>query len=436
MMPKFVAAVSAALLFAGAAQGASAPELLARGEYVARAGDCIVCHTAPGGESFAGGLKMATPLGTISTTNITPDRDAGIGAYSFEEFDRAMRKGVAKDGHYLFPAMPYPSYANMTEPDMRALYAFFLEGVAPVKQANAKKELPDWMNKDWVLNTGLRLWNAVFVPGDGYQAKTEKGMAWNRGAYLVEGLGHCGSCHTPRGMFFQEKAMTGDDSAFMSGAELDHWSAPNLRGDAGDGLGGWTDADIFAFLKTGHGPNTAAFGTMIDVINNSTQYLSDEDLMGMASYIKSLPAGARPNAKAPTYDNKTTDRLIGADDKTSGEKIYAVQCAGCHGMDGKGKAEFVPPIAGNPAVLDKNPASLINVTLNGSQRLVVGGQPDAYRMVQFRVLLNDQQVAEVVNFIRTGWGNNASAAVKAADVAVVRKDTDPASDQVVILRMR
>lgn len=436
MMPRFFAALAAAAVFAGPAFGAASPEDLAKGEYVARAGDCIVCHTAPGGESFAGGLKMATPLGNITTTNITPDRETGIGAYTLADFDRAMRKGVAKDGHKLFPAMPYPSYANMTDQDMKALYTFFMEGVAPIKQANAKKELPDWMNKPWVLNTGLAVWNALFVPGKGYTAKTEKGMSWNRGAYLVEGLGHCGSCHTPRGMFFQEKAMTGDEAAFMSGAELDHWSAPNLRGDEGDGLASWTEADLFAFLKTGHGPNTAAFGTMIDVINNSTQFLSDEDLMGMAAYLKSLSPGARPGVKAPTYDPKTTDRLIGADDKTNGEKVYAVQCAGCHGTDGKGKGEFVPPIAGNPAVLDRSPASMINVTLNGSQRLVVGGQPDPYRMVQFRVILNDQQVADVVNFIRSGWGNNAPGMVRPEDVAKVRKDTDPASDQVVILRMR
>ncbi|MBX7200155.1 MAG: c-type cytochrome [Rhodospirillaceae bacterium] len=379
---------------------------------------------------------MATPLGNITTTNITPDKDTGIGAYTLAEFDRAMRAGIAKDGHRLFPAMPYPSYANMTESDMKALYSFFMEGVTPVKQAAAPKELPAWMNKPWLLNTGLAAWNALFVPGKGYTAKTEKGMSWNRGAYLVEGLGHCGSCHTPRGMFFQEKAMTGDDGAFMSGAELDHWSAPNLRGDAGDGLAAWTEADVFAFLKTGHGPNTAAFGTMIDVINNSTQFLSDEDLMGMAAYIKSLSPGARPGVKAPIYDAKTTDRLTNADDKTPGEKTYVVQCQGCHGMDGKGKGEFVPPIAGNPAVLDRNPASLINVTLNGSQRLVVGGLPDPYRMVQFRVMLNDREVADVVNFIRSGWGNNAPGTVKAEDVAKVRKDTDPASDQVVILRMR
>lgn len=436
MMLRIVAAVAAATMFAGSAWAAAAPEVLERGEYIARAGDCIVCHTGPGGESFSGGLKMATPLGNISTTNITPDKDTGIGGYTLQDFDQALRKGVAKDGHYLFPAMPYPSYANMTDQDMQALYTFFMEGVAPVKQVNGKKELPDWMNKPWVLNTGLRVWNALFVPGKGYTAKTEKGMSWNKGAYLVEGLGHCGSCHTPRGMFFQEKAMTGDEGAFMSGAELDHWSAPNLRGDAGDGLASWTEADVYAFLKTGHGPGTAAFGTMIDVINNSTQFLSDEDLQGMAAYIKSLSAGARPGAKAPVYDAKTTDRLTTADDKTAGEKVYSVQCQGCHGMDGKGKAEFVPPIAGNPAVLDWNPASLINVTLNGSQRIVLGGQPDPYRMVQFRVILNDQQVADVVNFIRSGWGNNAAATVKAEDVAKVRKDTDPASDQVVILRMR
>ena len=430
-----IAAVATLIASGSVAAAASAPELLQQGEYVARAGDCIVCHTNPGEPSFAGGLKMATPLGTITTTNITPDRDTGIGNYSFAEFDGAVRKGVAKDGHRLFPAMPYPSYANMSEADMRALYAFFEETVAPVKRPNVAKDLPKPLDRAWILNTGLTLWDALFVHVKPFQERPEKDKAWNRGAYLVEGLGHCGSCHTPRGMFFQEKAMNGDSEVFVSGAELDNWSAPNLHGNEGDGLAAWSESDLFAFLKTGHGPGAAAFGTMIDVINNSTQYLSDDDLSAMAHYIKTLAVRARMGAKAPVYADATTTRLMSADDKTPGEKVYSVQCMGCHGPDGKGKDMFVPALAGNPAVLDMLPASLINVTLNGSQRIVLDGTPDPYRMVQFRVVLNDQQVTDVVNFIRSGWGNGAMATTK-EKVAEVRKSTDPASDRVIVLRMK
>jgi len=436
IMGNFVkyAAAFALLVTASVAQAASPPELINKGEYVARAGDCIVCHTGPREKEFAGGLKMGTPVGPIYTTNITPDKETGIGNYTFEDFDRAMRKGIAKDGHRLFPAMPFPSYANMTEDDMKALYAYFMEGVKPVKRANTAHELPWPINGGWMLDTGLAAWSALFVHVEPYKADPNKDAVWNRGAYLVEGLGHCGSCHTPRGIFFQEKAMNSTESAFLSGAELDYWSASNLRGEVGDGLGAWTEADVAQFLKTGRTAHTTAFGTMIDVINYSTQYMTDADLAAMANYIKSLPAGSRKNQPF-TYDTATEAKLTKPGPKTAGEQIYVQRCSGCHGLDGKGSGSHVGPLAGNSAILDANPASLINVTLNGSQRIVLDGQPDPYRMVPFRESLTDQQVADVVTFIRGAWGNTAGAA-KASDVETIRKFTDPANDALVILRMR
>ncbi|MSO73113.1 MAG: c-type cytochrome [Rhodospirillaceae bacterium] len=436
-MNMFRTLLAAGLVLAAgsSAWAASPPELLAQGEYIARAGDCIVCHTGEADKPFAGGLKMGTPLGAIYTTNITPDKDTGIGTYTFEDFDSAMRRGIAKGGRRLFPAMPYPSYANMAEADMRALYAFFMEGVQPAARATEKPELPSLINKPWMLNLGLAVWQGVFHKVTAFAPQTDRDAAWNRGAYLVEGLGHCGSCHTPRGIFFQEKALISTNPVFLSGAQLDYWSAPNLHADLGDGLGAWSEADTAAFLKTGHAPTSTAFGTMIDVVNNSTQYMTDADLAAMAKYIKSLPAGARPGGKTPVYDEATTKHLNAPGEKSVGERVYLQRCSSCHARDGKGRDQYLPPLFGNPAVLDADSSSLINVTLNGSQRIVLDGAPDAYRMIPFRVLLNDEEVAAVVSYIRGGWGNNAKP-VMAKDVAVIRKLTDPASDQVVILKMR
>ncbi len=419
------------LFAAASAQAASPPDLIAKGEYLARAGNCVSCHSTPDGEPFAGGLKMAVPfLGAIYTTNITPDKEHGIGNYTFEDFEGAMRRGVAKDGHMLYPAMPYPSYAKTSEEDLRALYAFFMEAVPAANVPNKPSEIKSPLNIRWP----LKIWNAIFLPKAGYEADSSKDAKWNRGAYLVEGLGHCGACHTPRGLFFQEKGYRAADGSYLAGAELDNWYASNLRGDALAGLGRWSEADAASFLKTGHNGFSSAFGTMIEVVNNSTQHLSDEDVAAMGAYLKSLSPVS--SAKATyTYDQKTTDALRSGTFASSGERLYVQHCAACHGHDGRGHAPYLPPIAGNPSILDANPVSLINVTLNGSARIVVQGMPDAYRMPQFRVLLNDQEIADVITFMRKGWGHGA-AAVSAADVKKLRDKTNPASDEVVILRMR
>ena len=419
------------LFAAASAQAASPPEVIAKGEYLARAGNCVSCHSTPEGAPFSGGLKMAVPfLGAIYATNITPDKEHGIGNYTFEDFEGAMRRGVAKDGHMLYPAMPYPSYAKTTDEDLRALYAFFMEAVPAANVANKPSEIKSPLNMRWP----LKIWNAIFAPGPGFTPDKGKDEKWNRGAYLIEGLGHCGACHSPRGLAFQEKGFDASDSAFLSGAELDHWHASNLRGDALAGLGRWSESDTAEFLKTGHNSFSTAFGTMIEVINNSTQYLSDEDLSAMAVYLKSLSAVGNPKATY-TYDQKTTDALRSGTFATPGERLYVQHCAACHGHDGKGSAPYLPPVAGNPTMVDDNSASLINVTLNGSMRIVLQGMPDAYRMPQFRILLNDQEIADILTFMRRGWGH-AAPAVTAEAVKKVRDVTNPASEDVVILRMK
>jgi len=422
LMRRFVVRYAAVLLAAFApAAFASSPELIQKGEYLARAGDCVVCHTAPGERPFAGGLKMATPLGAIYTSNITPDKETGIGDYSFDDFDRAVRQGVAKDGHHLYPAMPYPSYAKVSDDDLRALYAFFMESVQPAKRANQPSEIKAPLNQRWP----LVLWNVAFTDAIGYRPDPDHDERWNRGAYLVQGLGHCGSCHTPRGLFFQEKALDESGSAYLQGGELDNWFASNLRGDPSGGLASWSEADIAAFLKSGHNAHATAYGTMIDAVNNSTQYLTDDDLGAMAAYLKSLPALEKPMTAGAAAQGAGSP----------GARLYQQQCAACHLADGTGHAPYIPPLAGVPTMLDRDPVSLINITLNGSSRIVVDGMPDAYRMPQYRVLLTDRNIADIVTFMRDSWGVPGTG-VTAEQVAKVRAATDAASDAVVILKMR
>jgi mono/diheme cytochrome c family protein len=240
---------------------------------------------------------------------------------------------------------------------MRALYDFFIKEVPPVKQANKPSEIPGYLSFRWP----LVIWNAVFTES---------------GAYLVERLGHCDACHTPRGWAFQEKALDDASSTYLKGAELDAWFAPNLRGDQRTGLGAWSQGDLAAFLRTGHNDRAVAFGSMLDVVNNSTPYLSDDDVNAMATYLKSLPATAQQASF--NYDDATTKALLlGGKQEQPGATLFLGNCVSCHGDDGKGRTPYIPPLAGNSVALDGDPSSLINLVLNGAEPLVVKGTPDA-----------------------------------------------------------
>jgi len=402
---------------------------LGPGEYLARAADCVACHSIPGGKAFAGGLKMGTPLGAIYSTNITPDSETGIGSYTLADFERAVRQGTTKDGRHLYPAMPYPSYCKLSDADVATLYRFFMKQVPPVHQANRKSEIPALLSPRWPLT----IWNYFYAPRGSYVAKPGHDAAWNRGAYLVQGPGHCGACHTPRGIGIQEKSLDDSSPSYLAGATLDAWYAPSLRGDMRTGLGTWSKEDISEFLKQGHNRIGTAFGSMTEAVNNSTSYLSDSDNNAIAVYLKSLPATSAQQAVA--YDDATTTILRDRPTTQPGGALYAGACASCHGFDAKGFTPYMPALIGNPVVLDHDPSSLINLMLNGSIPLVARDTPDAYRMPQFRQQLSDEDIADVVTFIRNGWGNGATA-VSAAQVAKLRKTTDPTSDRVIILRMR
>jgi mono/diheme cytochrome c family protein len=293
------------LLCAGETSRAAGPvgPRPADGEYLARAADCVACHSIPGGKAFAGGLKMGTPLGAIYSTNITPDSETGIGSYTLADFEGAVRQGIAKDGRHLYPAMPYPSYSKLTEADVAALYRFFMKQVPPVHQANLQSEIPALLSFRWPLAS----WNYFFAPSASYVAKPGHDAAWNRGAYLVQGLGHCGACHTPRGIGMQEKSLDDSNPSYLAGAKLDAWYAPSLRGDMRTGLGTWSKADIVEFLQQGHNRIGTAFGSMTEAVNNSTSYLADSDIDAIATYLKSLPATSTQPPVA--YDNATTTLL-------------------------------------------------------------------------------------------------------------------------------
>ncbi|MCF5656919.1 c-type cytochrome [Pseudomonas poae] len=400
------------------------PALVSRGEYVARLGDCVACHSLAGKAPFAGGLEMATPLGAIHATNITPDPDVGIGAYSLADFDRAVRQGVAPGGRRLYPAMPYPSYVKLSDDDVRALYAFFMKGVQLASEPNIPSAIPWPLNMRWP----IALWNGVFAPTATYAAKPGQDALWNRGAYIVQGPGHCGSCHTPRGLAFNEKALDETGAPFLAGALLDGWYAPSLRQDHNTGLGRWSEPQIVQFLKTGRNQHAVVYGSMTEAFNNSTQFMADDDLAAIARYLKSLPGDPQRDGAPWQYQTAATDARPGA-------HLYATRCASCHGLDGKGQPDWMPPLAGATSALAKEAASAINITLNGSQRIVAAGVPDAYRMPAFREQLSDTEIAQVLTYMRSTWGN-AGGAVDAKDVSKLRGHTDPASSSPIILHMR
>jgi mono/diheme cytochrome c family protein len=397
------------------------PGLLLRGEYLARAADCTGCHTARvGGRAYAGGLSMSTPFGLIISTNITPDPDHGIGRYSYEDFARALRQGIARDGHNLYPAMPYPSFSSMADDDVRALYAYLMHGVQPVADTPPATRLAFPFNQRW----GLTAWRWLYMPKPQPAPMRDDDPIWTRGAYLVRVLGHCGACHTARGLGFQEKAYDESSPDFLSGQVNDDWFAPSLHNSSGSGIGRLGEADLVAFMKTGHAAGTAAYGTMVDTIHNSLQYLTDDDLRAIARYLKTLPPGDDPARYHP--DRRTVAERTEAegnrtlDVQSGGAAVYNGFCARCHQAQGVGVRDVYPALAGNPSVLTKDTTSLMRIVLEGGASPATRSGPPPTEMPGFAQILNDQQVAQVLTYVRTSWGNDADP-VSANDVQGLRK---------------
>ncbi len=389
------------------------PVLIERGEYIARTADCMACHTTLGGRPFAGGLPMLTPLGPVYSTNITPDKDTGIGHYSFDDFNNAVRHGVRSDGSALYPAMPYPSYQIMPDEDVAAMYAYFMSGVEPVHLVNLESGLPPVLDWRWP----LAYWQLLFSPERAFVPESDDPVL-ARGQYLVEGPGHCGSCHTGRGIGFQEVALSNADSdEYLSGAIIDGWRAKSLRGEH-RGLGTWSVAELVEFFKTGRTDVTAAFGAMAEVIEHSTQYMSDDDLYAMSAYLKTLGPAPGKELVLPARQDETTQKLLDGNYDSRGALLYVEYCLACHRADGKGVPRIFPALDGNSAVYSHYPDSVLQITLGGGRMPETPHDRMAFTMPAFDTLA-DADIAEVVNYIRNSWTNQASE-VSVDDVVAMR----------------
>jgi alcohol dehydrogenase (quinone), cytochrome c subunit len=406
-----LAAIAAVMIYlsnatAGAKVSATqevSAQLIERGAYLAKLGDCAACHSVAGRPAFAGGYRMSTPIGAIYSTNITPDTTYGIGGFSLADFDRALRFGVSR-GHTLYPAMPYVSYANTKPDDVEALYAFFRHAVAPAAVPNVKTEIPFPLSMRWPLT----LWRWTFAPRPSPFDAGPLDPELARGAYFVEGLGHCGECHTSRGLGLQLKARSpADGSAYLAGAVIENWYAPSLRSGGPGTLESWSEADLEQFLQQGVNRHGAVFGSMNDVVVHSSQYLDPEDARATARYLKSIKSPSSTGAFA--YDAATDRSLRGGDATRRGAMTYLDNCAACHRPDGRGYEGVFPPLAGNPAVEASNPTSVVSIVLGGSSTPRTSHTPAQFAMPAFGWRLSDQEVADVVTFVRSSWGNRADA---------------------------
>ena len=397
--------------------------LLQRGQYLATAGDCTACHTAPGGKPYAGGLPMPTPIGNIISTNITPSTGAGIGHYSEAQFSDALRKGIRADGKRLYPAMPYTSYAQVTDDDVHALYTYFMHGVAPVDSTPAPTRLPFPFN----IRLSMAAWNLLFLDSQPFTADSGRSAAWNRGAYLVRGLAHCSACHTPRNLLMAEQS-----SRELAGGAVGPWQAPNITADVNSGIGGWSERDLVAYLQLGHVRGKAqAGGPMAEAVDHSLQYLQRDDLQAIAIYLKTVPAehdpadsraidswGAAFNGMA---DQRGTVLPIDAD-QWSGAQLYDAHCATCHQAGGEGSFDGgLPPLFHNIGTGRAHADNLVLVMLEGI-RWQTGDS--GVHMPAFADSLSDRQLATLANYLTQHYGN-PSARVSAAQVRLLRAGGAP-----------
>ncbi|MES2360345.1 MAG: cytochrome c [Pseudomonadota bacterium] len=379
---------------------AAAPSdgLIARGAYLARAGNCMTCHTARGGEPYAGGRSIDTPFGAVFTSNLTPDEKTGIGSWSPAHFWRAIHNGRSKSGRLLYPAFPYPSYTQVTREDSDALFAY-LKSLPAVAQPNKAHAL----RFPYQSQAALAVWRAMYFSPGVYKPDASRNAEWNRGAYLVNGLGHCTACHTARNV------MGATEGLDLSGGliPIQNWYAPSLVSPHEAGVGDWERQDIVSLLKTGVSKRASVNGPMAEVVQGSTQYLNSEDLNAMAQFLKELPGTAAPGSqKEPDITAMASApgsvALLGA-------KLYKQNCAQCHGDKGQGVANAYPALAGNRAVRMPQTANLVQIVLNGGYAPATAGNPRPFGMPPFVLVMDDNDVAAVLTHIRSAWGNQASA---------------------------
>jgi mono/diheme cytochrome c family protein len=363
-----------------------APEAnnIARGAYLARAGDCAACHTVRGGAAYAGGRAVDTPFGRVMAPNITPDRETGIGAWSADDFWNALHNGIAPGGRLLYPAFPYPNYTKVTRDDADALFAY-LRNLPP--QRNARQ--PHALRAPYGSQAALAAWRLLYFKPGVFTPEPARGLEWNRGAYLVEGLGHCSACHSTRNSL-------GASSQGLQGGLIPvlGWYAPALAS---------RNPHLVQLLQTGVSPNGAVYGPMADVVRQSLQHLSAQDLGAMAAYLHALPAEPEAARPAP-LPSEALMKL--------GGQIYDRHCIDCHGKDGRGAtgangAPVYPPLAGNRTLAMRDPVNAIRIVLNGGFPPATGGNPRPYGMPPYSQVLDDADVAAVVSYVRASWGNSA-----------------------------
>jgi mono/diheme cytochrome c family protein len=363
---------------------------VAKGRYLSILSDCASCHSVPQkNQPFAGGRPIETPFGSIVAPNITPDMETGIGSWTDDQFDNAVRKGIGRDGERLYPAMPFNAYTKMSREDVLAIRAY-LNTVTAVYNPVVVNTLPFPFN----IRTSMRVWDGLYFKEGEYVFDPHKSADWNRGAFLVDGPAHCGACHTPKTF------LGGDKTAqYLQGAPLQGWSAPDITNDARTGLGGWSTEEVAAYLKTGHNRVTAATGPMAEAVDQSTSKMTDDDVKAIATYLKSLPGNEKPQATM----------AASAPEMTAGGAIYRDQCSACHGLDGKGIDRLFPSVANSSMARADDPSSVIRIVLRGARSVATDKEPTAPGMPSYGWQLNDSQVANVLNYIRNSWGNAAPA---------------------------
>ncbi|MFL6663014.1 MAG: c-type cytochrome [Rhizobacter sp.] len=378
----------------GAKEASATTQIIDRGEYLARAGDCVACHTEPNGKAFAGGRPMPTPFGSLYVPNITPDDETGIGRWTADDFYRMMHTGISRDGTLLYPAMPFASYTKVTRADSDAIYAYLMS-VPPVHQPNRKHDLRfPFNNRDLLIG-----WRTLYFKEGEYVTDSKQSEQWNRGGYLVQGLGHCAMCHTA----INALGGSSESKAFEGGMiPNQNWYAPSLTSNREAGLGNWDIKDIADLLQVGISHRGTVYGPMAEVVYNSLQYLSDADAEAMAVYLKALPQ--RDSEPPPT----SQARLVSPAVMELGRKVYEKQCAVCHGDEGKGHPPAYPPLAGNQSITMASPVNSIRMVLNGGYPPGTRKNPRPHGMPPFSHILNDDEVSAVVTYIRVAWGNSGT----------------------------
>ncbi|EJM96267.1 cytochrome c [Herbaspirillum sp. YR522] len=378
---------------------------VARGAYLARAGNCMGCHTARGSTPYAGGRAMPTPFGTLYTSNLTPDRHSGIGTWNADDFWRALHHGRGKDGRFLYPAFPFTNYTRVSRSDADALFAY-LQSLPPAARANTPHQLRFPYNQRWLLG----FWRALyFAPGQ-YQPQPQQGAQWNRGAYLVQGLGHCSGCHSTRNGFGAAGKPDDLSGGLIPGLD---WMAPSLQADGPHGLRQWSSDELGTLLANGVSQRAAVMGPMAEVVGQSLQYLTPQDIAAMTTYLRSLPALATPATDRVSSPPQQAEQVM-----RTGERLYRQLCVDCHNARGQGIAPDYPPLDGNPA-LAALPVNAIRIVLHGGYPPSTAGNPYPFGMPPFGHQLSDEEVAAVVSYVRNSWSNRGGM-VGAAEVNRLR----------------